>query len=118
MRSMSIILILHPPTQLSGSLSHLSFSGSLSIFKPLDREEQDVFNLTVMAQDHGTPQRSSTQTLHVHVIDVNDETPWFEDNHYEAQILENQPPGSAVLTVSAADLDYGKSLVAWAIKCQ
>ncbi|XP_056139750.1 protocadherin-16-like [Lampris incognitus] len=82
-------------------------TGSLSIFKPLDREEQDVFNLTIIAEDHGMPQHSSSQLLCVYVIDVNDEVPWFEESHYEAEIAENQPPGSVVLTVSASDLDQG-----------
>ncbi|XP_076591464.1 protocadherin-16-like [Chaetodon auriga] len=82
-------------------------SGSLSIFKPLDREEQDVFNLTIIAEDHGIPQHSSSQLLCVHVIDVNDEVPWFEESQYEAQISENQPPGTSLLTVSASDLDQG-----------
>ncbi|KAL6115852.1 dchs1 [Pungitius sinensis] len=82
-------------------------TGSLSIFKPLDREEQDVFNLTITAEDHGTPQHSSSQLLCVHVIDVNDEVPRFEESQYEAQVSENQPPGTSVLTVSASDLDQG-----------
>ncbi|CAJ1065106.1 protocadherin-16-like [Xyrichtys novacula] len=82
-------------------------TGSLSIFKPLDREIQDVFNLTIVAEDHGIPSHSTSQLLCVHVIDVNDEVPWFEESQYEAQILENQPPGTSVLTVFASDLDQG-----------
>ncbi|XP_069563501.1 protocadherin-16-like [Brachyistius frenatus] len=90
-----------------GSFSLNPNTGSLSIFKPLDREEQDIFNLTVIAEDHGIPQHSSSQLLCVHVIDVNDEVPWFEESQYEAQISENQPPGTSVVTVSASDLDQG-----------
>ncbi|KAK5868901.1 hypothetical protein PBY51_009876 [Eleginops maclovinus] len=90
-----------------GTFSLSPNTGSLSIFKPLDREEQDVFNLTITAEDHGIPQHSSSQLLCVHVIDVNDEVPWFEESQYEAQISENQPPGTSVLTVSASDLDQG-----------
>ncbi|XP_058489873.1 protocadherin-16-like [Solea solea] len=90
-----------------GTFSLNPNTGSLSIFKPLDREEQDIFNLTVIAEDHGTPQHSSSQLLCVHVIDVNDEVPWFEESQYEAQILENQPAGTSVLTVFASDLDQG-----------
>ncbi|XP_071061258.1 protocadherin-16-like [Pseudochaenichthys georgianus] len=90
-----------------GAFSLNPNTGSLSIFKPLDREEQDVFNLTITAEDHGIPQHSSSQLLCVHVIDVNDEVPWFEESQYEAQISENQPPGTSVLTVSASDLDQG-----------
>ncbi|KAK1900595.1 Protocadherin-16, partial [Dissostichus eleginoides] len=90
-----------------GTFSLNPNTGSLSIFKPLDREEQDVFNLTITTEDHGIPQHSSSQLLCVHVIDVNDEVPWFEESQYEAQISENQPPGTSVLTVSASDLDQG-----------
>lgn len=92
----------------SHPLIHLP-AGALSIFKPLDREEQDIFNLTIIAEDHGIPQHSSSQLLCVHVIDVNDEVPWFEENSYEAQISENKPGGTSVLTVSASDLDQGET---------
>uniref|UniRef100_A0A667XTE9 Protocadherin-16 n=1 Tax=Myripristis murdjan TaxID=586833 RepID=A0A667XTE9_9TELE len=92
-----------------GTFSLNPNTGSLSIFKPLDREEQDIFNLTIIAEDHGIPQHSSSQLLCVHVIDVNDEAPWFEESQYEAQIAENRPPGSTVLTVSASDLDQGEA---------
>lgn len=83
------------------------FPGSLSILKALDREEQETFNLTIVAEDHGTPQHSTTQVLSVQVIDVNDEPPLFEKSQFEAQIRENQEPGSTVLTVSATDRDQG-----------
>lgn len=43
------------------------------------------------------------------MIDVNDEVPWFEESQYEGQISENQPPGTSVLTVSAFDLDQGRT---------
>lgn len=114
----------HPPTnahththiqEISPHISPLIrlSTGSLSIFKPLDREEQDIFNLTIIAEDHGIPQHSSSQLLCVHVIDVNDEVPWFEESQYEAEISENQPPGTSVLTVSASDLDQGEILQLW-----
>ncbi|XP_019750237.1 protocadherin-16-like [Hippocampus comes] len=92
-----------------GTFSLNPNTGSLSIFKPLDREEQEVFNLTVVAEDHGAPCRSSTQLLRVFVVDVNDQVPRFEESHYEAQISENQPRGTAALTVSAVDLDQGSN---------
>ncbi|XP_039987657.1 protocadherin-16 [Xiphias gladius] len=90
-----------------GTFSLNPNTGSLSIFKPLDREEQDIFNLTIIAEDHGIPQHSSSQLLCVHVIDVNDEVPWFEESQYEAQISENLPTGTSILKVSASDLDQG-----------
>ncbi|KAM9468396.1 protocadherin-16 [Clarias gariepinus] len=82
-------------------------TGSLSILKAINREEQAQFNLTVVAEDHGVPRLSSTQQLTVQVIDVNDEVPVFEESTYEAFITENQPAGVTVLVVSASDLDQG-----------
>ncbi|KAL4608577.1 protocadherin-16-like [Arapaima gigas] len=82
-------------------------TGSLSILKALDREEQSLYNLTIVAEDHGMPPCSTSQLLSVQVIDVNDEPPWFEKSEFEAQILENQLPGTTVLTVFASDPDQG-----------
>ncbi|XP_029375177.1 protocadherin-16 [Echeneis naucrates] len=84
-------------------------TGSLSILKALDREEQEVFNLTIVAEDHGIPQLSTSQMLCVQVIDVNDEAPVFQRAEYETQVPENRGPGTTVLTVSATDRDQGSN---------
>ncbi|XP_049895859.1 protocadherin-16-like [Epinephelus moara] len=84
-------------------------TGSLSILKALDREEQEVFNLTIVAEDHGIPQLSTSQVLCVQVIDVNDEAPLFQRAEFEAQVMENQGPGTTVLTVTATDRDQGSN---------
>ncbi|XP_029303816.1 protocadherin-16 [Cottoperca gobio] len=84
-------------------------TGSLSILKALDREEQDVFNLTIVAEDHGIPQLSTAQVLCVQVIDVNDEAPLFQRQEFESQVMENQGPGTTVLTVTATDRDQGSN---------
>uniref|UniRef100_A0A3Q3WF66 Protocadherin-16 n=1 Tax=Mola mola TaxID=94237 RepID=A0A3Q3WF66_MOLML len=84
-------------------------TGSLSIMKALDREEKDVFNLTIVAEDHGTPQLSASQVLSVQVIDVNDEAPVFTRAEFEAQVMENQGPGTTVLKVTATDRDQGSN---------
>ncbi|KAI7793262.1 putative protocadherin-16 [Triplophysa rosa] len=91
----------------AGRFSLSPNSGSLSILKPLDREEQESYNLTIVAEDHGIPQHSTTQVLCINVIDVNDEAPWFESSEFEAQIRENQPAGTSILKVSASDRDHG-----------
>ncbi|XP_035522449.1 protocadherin-16 [Morone saxatilis] len=84
-------------------------TGSLSILKALDREEQEVFNLTIVAEDHGIPQLSTSQVLSVQVIDVNDEAPVFQRAESEVQVMENQGPGTTVLTVTATDRDQGSN---------
>lgn len=41
------------------------------------------------------------------VLDLNDNTPRFEQSSYSAQILENTPAGTTVLKISAIDADQG-----------
>lgn len=60
-----------------------------------------------MAEDHGIPQLSTSQVLCVQVIDVNDEAPVFQRAEFETQVMENQGPGTTVLTVTATDRDQG-----------
>uniref|UniRef100_A0ACB8FH05 Uncharacterized protein n=1 Tax=Sphaerodactylus townsendi TaxID=933632 RepID=A0ACB8FH05_9SAUR len=84
-------------------------TGALSIVRSLDREEVSQHNLTVVATDHGSPRRSATQLLTVRVLDVNDETPTFQRNHYEASVAENLPPGTPVLQLLATDHDLETS---------
>ncbi|CAH2226238.1 protocadherin-16 [Pelobates cultripes] len=84
-------------------------TGALSVVRALDREETAGYNLTVIASDHGSPMLSSTQTLSVSLLDVNDETPIFEKSQYDGRVQENQPAGVTVLKFQAIDRDLGPS---------
>ncbi|XP_018105995.1 protocadherin-16 [Xenopus laevis] len=84
-------------------------SGALTVVRTLDRETTKGYNLTVLAMDHGSPRLSSTQTLSVSLLDVNDEAPSFEKPHYDAQVQENQAAGTTVLRLVALDRDLGQS---------
>lgn len=52
-------------------------SGIITLAKPLDRETRDSYNISVKAVDQGSPQMSSTISLLVLVLDVNDNPPEF-----------------------------------------
>lgn len=82
-------------------------SGVLSTSRPLDREARSRYTLTVTAQDQGHPPLSSTVTVEVNVLDINDHSPRFESSTYTADIPEDIPIGSHVLDVKATDLDQG-----------
>ncbi|XP_060119777.1 protocadherin-16 [Heteronotia binoei] len=82
-------------------------TGALTTVRTLDREEVSQHHLTIVATDHGSPRRSATQLLTVHVRDVNDEEPVFPRKHYEASVAENLPPGVPVLQLLATDRDLG-----------
>ncbi|XP_029926425.1 cadherin-23 isoform X1 [Myripristis murdjan] len=67
------------------------------------------FNLTVVATDQGRPPLWGTASLHITVIDVNDNRPVFvrPTNGTIMHILEEQPPGLLVYEVFATDSDEG-----------
>ena len=73
----------------------------------LDREQINKYNLTVVATDKGTPQRTATAFLIVHVNDVNDHEPVFTKSEYSAVLSELAPPGSYVAGITATDEDTG-----------
>ena len=64
--------------------------------------------LTVKAQDGGTPSLSTTVTVYMNVLDVNDNAPVFDPSSYDCQVWENGTIGTSVLTVQATDLDSGR----------
>nr|XP_012788793.1 unnamed protein product [Sorex araneus] len=79
----------------------------LVLDKALDREQQPELKLTLTALDGGSPPRSGTVQIRILVLDINDNTPEFEQTVYQVQIPENSPVGSLVVKVSARDLDTG-----------
>ncbi|KAG7255123.1 hypothetical protein CRUP_008951 [Coryphaenoides rupestris] len=81
--------------------------GELILDKELDREEQHEIKLLLTALDGGSPQRSGTLTIHVTVLDANDNAPVFSQAVYEASLPENAPLKTHVITVSATDADEG-----------
>uniref|UniRef100_UPI0037E8C72F protocadherin alpha-2-like isoform X2 n=1 Tax=Semicossyphus pulcher TaxID=241346 RepID=UPI0037E8C72F len=82
-------------------------SAELVLRKSLDREKQSVIHLTLTALDGGKPARSGTLKIVVNVMDTNDNGPVFSQTLYKAQVTENAPPLTSILTVSATDLDEG-----------
>lgn len=84
-------------------------SGALSSSRPLDREKTDTYTLVVTAQDQGHPPLSSTATVEVTVLDINDHSPQFQSSSYTADVSEDVPIGSLVLEVKAIDLDQGSN---------
>uniref|UniRef100_A0A8C7FVV4 Cadherin-23 n=1 Tax=Oncorhynchus kisutch TaxID=8019 RepID=A0A8C7FVV4_ONCKI len=69
----------------------------------------ECFNLTVVATDQGKPPLWGTATLHIIIIDVNDNRPMFvrPTNGTIMHIMEEQAPGLLVYEVFATDGDEG-----------
>ena len=80
---------------------------SLQLVSALDRESVDVYRMTIVAVDGGTPARSGSVQLTVRVVDVNDNSPQFEHADYDVTVPEDVAPGTMLLRVCATDPDDG-----------
>ena len=79
----------------------------LVLMQPLDRESVDYYEVKIIAYDGGRPPRSGSVMVDIHVLDANDNNPVFVNKSYEADILENVAVGTAILKVTASDIDVG-----------
>uniref|UniRef100_W5KJJ2 Protocadherin 8 n=1 Tax=Astyanax mexicanus TaxID=7994 RepID=W5KJJ2_ASTMX len=86
-----------------------AYEGSYAIVtaEGLDREKISQYNLSVVAEDFGTPPLRTVVQYVVVVTDVNDNAPIFSAKVYEGFIEENQLPGTYITTVVATDPDIG-----------
>ena len=84
-------------------------NGTIYNLKEFDREKKSSYFLTIMARDQAVPvaaQLSSTATVTVNIVDVNDNSPYFISSNI-THISEHATTGDIVTTVMVADLDAG-----------
>ncbi|XP_043925356.1 protocadherin-1 isoform X2 [Protopterus annectens] len=81
----------------------------LQTTSPLDYETSKEYTIMVVAVDSGNPPLSSTNSLKVQVVDVNDNAPIFAQSVLEVQFPENNEPGDILLDVDATDADSGSN---------
>nr|XP_005565646.1 PREDICTED: cadherin-23 isoform X3 [Macaca fascicularis] len=84
-----------------------SSSGVVVTTTELDRERIAEYQLRVVASDAGTPTKSSTSTLTIHVLDVNDEMPTFFPAVYNVSVSEDVPREFRVVWLNCTDNDVG-----------
>ena len=78
----------------------------ISNYKSFDFEAQESIVFSVIAIDRGRPSRvSHPATIHIHILDANDNSPRFSQNVYSIAIPEGTT--GHVYTVIATDRDKG-----------
>ncbi|NXF31776.1 CAD23 protein, partial [Nyctibius bracteatus] len=82
-------------------------SGLVTSTAVLDRERIAEYYLRVVASDAGVPSKSSTSTLTVKVLDVNDESPTFFPAIYNVSLPENVARDFKVVRLNCTDADVG-----------
>nr|DBA30657.1 TPA: hypothetical protein GDO54_006612 [Pyxicephalus adspersus] len=75
----------------------------------LDREKNSTYNITLVAEDTGSPPMITTSTIYLQVLDVNDNMPVFDKAVYISYIPEHTSAGTSVLNIHASDLDNNEN---------
>ena len=55
----------------------------------MNREEKEFYQVDVIASDFGNPRKSTTFSIQVQLLDVNDEKPVFDNIPNNCEIVEN-----------------------------
>ncbi|XP_028652386.2 cadherin EGF LAG seven-pass G-type receptor 2 isoform X2 [Erpetoichthys calabaricus] len=80
-------------------------TGWIVVAAELDREMVDFYTFGVEAKDHGLPPMSSSASVSITILDVNDNNPEFTQKFYSIRLNEDAAVGTSVVTVSAVDRD-------------
>ncbi|XP_073687546.1 cadherin EGF LAG seven-pass G-type receptor 1-like [Garra rufa] len=80
-------------------------TGWITVSAELDRETTEFYNFGVEARDRGVPTMSSSASVSVTILDVNDNVPTFTQHLYNLKVNEDAVVGTSVLTVTAVDRD-------------
>ncbi|XP_076860885.1 LOW QUALITY PROTEIN: cadherin EGF LAG seven-pass G-type receptor 1 [Brachyhypopomus gauderio] len=80
-------------------------TGWITVAVELDRETTEFYTFGVEARDNGVPVMSSSASVSITVLDVNDNVPTFTEKVYSLKINEDALVGTSVLTVTAVDRD-------------
>jgi hypothetical protein len=85
----------------------------ISVKSNVDRETDTDFNFIVQAVDGGIPPRTSTASVSITVLDMNDNTPVFSPMYYntEAPYVDKCQTVLATITATDADIDLNGQFI-------
>ncbi|XP_034546729.1 protocadherin gamma-C5-like isoform X2 [Notolabrus celidotus] len=92
-------------------------SGQIFSMRSLDHEQLKAFRIEVQARDAGVPPRTTNVTVHVFVVDVNDNAPalvhpsYPKDKRLEISVPPSARPGYLIIKLVVVDADSGHN--AW-----
>uniref|UniRef100_A0A336M3D8 CSON011390 protein n=1 Tax=Culicoides sonorensis TaxID=179676 RepID=A0A336M3D8_CULSO len=85
-----------------------NMTGLITSKKRIDYEKVKTIQLIAIVTDTGIPQLSSTATINIDVININDNDPIFDMDIYNFTVIENSPRGTIVGQIRATDNDDGQ----------
>lgn len=81
----------------------------LLVSKPLDREVVSKYEIVLIVTDRGVPPLSDNETITLEILDVNDNAPTFSESVFTIHVMENNPPGALLTSLSAFDPDLNEN---------
>ncbi|XP_024121923.1 protocadherin alpha-C2 isoform X2 [Oryzias melastigma] len=81
----------------------------LLVSKPLDREVVSKYEIVLIVTDRGVPPLSDNETITLEILDVNDNAPTFSESVFTIHVMENNPPGTLLTSLSAFDPDLNEN---------
>ena len=97
------------PGRDSSHFSINSTTGEIFLRDNFDREIQDLFSITIIATDAGTPPLTGDVNVSINVLDINDNYPVFNQSNYTAVLLENTAVGTEFLAIDSTDIDIDEN---------
>lgn len=86
-------------------------TGYILLSGGLDSEQTASYRFEVLAVDSGSPALTSTATVILTIVNINDNPPIFRDQEFRTIVRDNDQPGPTNLFVSASDSDNLEELV-------
>ena len=87
-------------------------NGTVLATESLDREARSGYRFTVLARDRGSPPRTNSTEVRIHVLDINDHAPQIlfpKSPNHTIHITDLPKPNSVIGKIVAFDPDYGEN---------
>uniref|UniRef100_A0A671M6S3 Cadherin EGF LAG seven-pass G-type receptor 3-like n=1 Tax=Sinocyclocheilus anshuiensis TaxID=1608454 RepID=A0A671M6S3_9TELE len=85
-------------------------TGWVTVSSELDRESVEHYFFGVEARDYGAPPLSTTASVTITVMDVNDNRPEFLQKEYYVRLNEDAAVGTSVVSITAVDRDVNSAV--------
>lgn len=82
-----------------------SMTGVVRAAMELDREQTPIISTQVFAIDQGSPAMTGTANIIVTILDLNDNSPVFDEEVFKMKVFENKPNGIEIGKLVATDKD-------------
>ncbi|XP_026214177.1 protocadherin alpha-8-like [Anabas testudineus] len=82
-------------------------TGEIIVKGLIDYEQKDKYEIEIQASDKGIAPLSTQKSVHIKIVDVNDNAPEIDITSFLNSVPEDSRPGTTVALISVNDLDSG-----------